>query len=339
MGNPWLTRTFQHGEEFPPGRGKGDWLQREGIEEEEEEREGRVIKGGKEKVSVSQSSSVSKVSVKMGGVSVSGRDTKEVRGERRLDAGSNQLEADVRQSFFQQLLDRLQDLADVRIEEEKGEIEMNTERLVYDEGEEETDHHLNSLDVAPAGYQLIYRDDALDDYRDYYSIPYVYYTDEDYTDMLEEEQLRLEESWQAPEAPAASPIDLLHLPGDARSSYARGRALALEVAEDGVEESVEEVLEILEGEAEKDELEEVSAAVSVGVSRPNVASTPTDEVEKEALEEVARMGGDTEEEEEEIPAEVLIDRSKVELLTFRNKIGIFIGVVMIVLTISGEGGR
>merc|ERR1712203_1318005 len=154
-------------------------------------------------------------------------------------------------------------------------------------------------------------------------IPYVYYTDEDYTDMLEEEQLRLEESWQAPEAPAASPIDLLHLPGDARSSYARGRALALEVEEDGVEESVEEVLEILEGEAEKDELEEVSAAVSVGVSRPNVASTPTDEVEKEA-----------EEEEEEIPAEVLIDRSKVELLTFRNKIGIFIGVVMIVLTIS-----
>merc|ERR1711899_338980 len=138
--------------------------------------------------------------------------------------------------------------------------------------------------------------------------------DEDYTDMLEEEQLRLEESWQAPEAPAASPIDLLHLPGDARSSYARGRALALEVAED--------------------EVEEVSAAVSVGVSRPNVASTPTDEVEKEALEEVARMGGDTEEEEEEIPAEVLIDRSKVELLTFRNKIGIFIGVVMIVLTIS-----
>merc|ERR1711928_315212 len=83
-----------------------------------------------------------------------------------------------------------------------------------------------------------------------------------------------------------------------------------------------------------DELEEVSAAVSVGVSRPNVASTPTDEVEKEALEEVSRMGGDTEEEEEEIPAEVLIDRSKVELLTFRNKIGIFIGVVMIVLTIS-----
>ena len=78
-----------------------------------------MIEGGKEKVSVSQSSSVSKVSVKMGGVSVSGRDTKEVRGERRLDAGSNQLEADVRQSFFQQLLDRLQDLADVRIEEER----------------------------------------------------------------------------------------------------------------------------------------------------------------------------------------------------------------------------
>merc|ERR1712179_749691 len=51
--------------------------------------------------------------------------------------------------------------------------------------------------------------------------------------------------------------------------------------------------------------------------------------------EVGGRSGDTqEEEEEEIAAEVLIDRSKVELLTFRNKIGIFIGVVMIVLTIS-----
>merc|ERR1712226_228680 len=32
--------------------------------------------------------------------------------------------------------------------------------------------------------------------------------------------------------------------------------------------------------------------------------------------------------------EVMIDRSAVELLTFRNKIGIFIGVIMIALTIS-----
>ena len=39
MGNPSLTRTFQHGEEFPPGRGKGDWFQRERTEEEEEERD------------------------------------------------------------------------------------------------------------------------------------------------------------------------------------------------------------------------------------------------------------------------------------------------------------
>ena len=359
MGNPSLTRTFQHGEEFPPGRGKGDWFQRERTEEEEEERdegeegvreenegrEERVIEGGKETVSVSQSSSVSKVSVKMGGVSVSGRDTKELRGSRKLAAGYNQLEADVRQSFFQQLLDRLQDLADVRVEEEEEEEgAMNNEELAEwsQEGEEETHDHLNSLEEAPAGYQLIYRDDDVDDYGDYYGLPsYAYYTDEDYADMLEEEQLlRLEESWQAPESPAAAPMDLLPLPEEGRSSYARGRALTFGIADDQLEEEkVVEMLEIVEEEAEEEELEEVSAAVSVGVRLPNVATTPTDEVEKEAEEEVGGRRGDTQEEEEEIAAEVLIDRSKVELLTFRNKIGIFIGVVMIVLTISGEGGR
>merc|ERR1712203_941181 len=199
---------------------------------QEEEREGRVIEGGKEKVSVSQSSSVSKVSVKMGGVSISGRDTKELRGERKLAAGFNQLEADVRQSFFQQLLDRLQDLADVRVEEE--ESEENKEELAEwsKEGEEETHHHLNSLEEAPVGYQLIYRDDEVDDYTDYYGIPYVYYTDEDYADILEEEQLRLEESWQAPESLAASPMELLpRLPEEGRSSFARGRALTFDVAD------------------------------------------------------------------------------------------------------------
>ena len=351
MGNPSLTRTFQHGEEFPPGRGKGDWFQRERTEEEEEGeenegREERVIEGGKETVSVSQSSSVSKVSVKMGGVSVSGRDTKELRGSRKLaSAGyNNQLEADVRQSFFQQLLDRLQDLADVRVEqdEEEEEDEMNNEELAEWGKEGETHNHLNSLEEAPAGYQLIYRDDDVDDYGDYYGLPsYAYYTDEDYADMLEEEQLlRLEESWQAPESPAAAPMDLLPLPEEGRSSYARGRALTFGIADDQLEEeNVVEMLEIVEEEGEEEELEEVSAAVSVGVSRPNVATTPTDEVEKEAEEEVGGRRGDTQEEEEEIAAEVLIDRSKVELLTFRNKIGIFIGVVMIVLTISGEGGR
>merc|ERR1712088_1034438 len=311
----------QHGEEFPPGRGgKGDWFQRERTEEEENEGGGeRVIEGGKETVSVSQSSSVSKVSVKMGGVSISGRDTKELRGERKLAAGFNQLEADVRQSFFQQLLDRLQNLAEWS-----------------KEGEEETHHHLNSLEEAPVGYQLIYRDDEVDDYTDYYGIPYVYYTDEDYADILEEEQLRLEESWQAPESLAASPMELLpRLPEEGRSSFARGRALTFDVADKQGEKKAEEMLEIIEEEAEKEESEEVSASVSVGVRLPNVATTPTDEVEKEAEEEVGRRSGDTQEEEEEgIAAEVLIDRSKVELLTFRNKIGIFIGVVMIVLTIS-----
>ena len=246
MGNPWLTRTFQHGEEFPPGRGgKGDWFQRERTEEEENEGGGeRVIEGGKETVSVSQSSSVSKVSVKMGGVSISGRDTKELRGERKLAAGFNQLEADVRQSFFQQLLDRLQDLADVRVEEE--ESEENKEELAEwsKEGEEETHHHLNSLEEAPVGYQLIYRDDEVDDYTDYYGIPYVYYTDEDYADILEEEQLRLEESWQAPESLAASPMELLpRLPEEGRSSFARGRALTFDVADNQGEKKTEEMLE------------------------------------------------------------------------------------------------
>jgi len=322
----------QHGEEFPPGRGKGDWFQRERTKEEEEEtgenaeREERVIEAGKETVSVSQSSSVSKVSVKMGGVSVSGRDTEGSRGERKLAAGFNQLEADVRQSFFQQLLDKLQDLADVRVEEEEeGEMEWSEEG--------EADHHLNSLEEAPAGYQLIYRDDyrddEVDDYGDYYGL----YADI-YDDMLEEEQLRLEESWQVPESPAAAPMDLLPEPEEGRSSYARGRALTFGIAENQEEDKVVEMLEIEEEEAEKGELEEVSVAVSVGVRRPNVATTPTDEVEKEAEEEVGGRSGDTQEEEEEIAAEVLIDRSKVELLTFRNKIGIFIGVVMIVLTIS-----
>jgi len=313
----------------------------EGVREENEGREERVIEGGKETVSVSQSSSVSKVSVKMGGVSVSGRDTEELRGSRKLAAGGyNQLEADVRQSFFQQLLDRLQDLADVRVEQEEQEEngEMNNEELAEWRKEGETHDQLNSLEEAPAGYQLIYRDDDVDDYGDYYGLPsYAYYTDEDYADMLEEEQLlRLEESWQAPESPAAAPMDLLPLPEEGRSSYARGRALTFGIADDQLEEeNVVEMLEIVEEEGEEEEeLEEVSAAVSVGVSRPNVATTPTDEVEKEAEEEVGGRRGDTQEEEEEIAAEVLIDRSKVELLTFRNKIGIFIGVVMIVLTIS-----
>ena len=177
------------------------------------------------------------------------------------------------------------------------------------------------------------------DYIDYYGIPYVYYTDEDYADILDEEHLRLEESWKAPESLAASPMELLpRLPEEGRSSFARGRALTFDVADKQGERKVDELLEIIEEEAEKEELEEVSASVSVGVRRPNVATTPTDEVEKEAEEEVGRRSGDTQEEEEEgIAAEVLIDRSKVELLTFRNKIGIFIGVVMIVLTISGEG--
>merc|ERR1719262_1032417 len=99
----------------------------------------------------------------------------------------------------------------------------------------------------------------VDDYTDYYGIPYVYYTDEDYADILEEEQLRLEESWQAPESLAASPMELLpRLPEEGRSSFARGRALTFDVADNQGEKKAEEMLEIIMEEAEKEELEEVA---------------------------------------------------------------------------------
>merc|ERR1712210_223982 len=56
----------------------------------------------------------------------------------------------------------------------------------------------------------------------------------------------------------------------------KGRALTFGIAENQEEDKVVEMLEIEEEEAEKGELEEVSVAVSVGVRRPNVATTPTD---------------------------------------------------------------
>ena len=86
-------------------------------------------------------------------------------------------------------------------------------------------------------------------------------------------------------------------------------------------------------------MQEAYAPDGVGVGWPNVGATRSDEVEKEVMEEMVRSGlRDAEEEEIIEGAEVVIDRSAVELLTFRNKIGIFIGVIMIVLTISGGWG-
>ena len=123
-----LTSVFQHGEEFPPGRDKGDWFRREQEEEEhqEEDREER-----KETFSVSSSSSVSKVSVKIGGVSVSGNKRGRGQGGRALWGQEQEVrargqeqevqevplwadrdtlpilqEARVRQSFFQRLLSK-----------------------------------------------------------------------------------------------------------------------------------------------------------------------------------------------------------------------------------------
>ena len=127
-----MTSVFQHGEEFPPGRDKGDWFKREQEEEEEEEHQGREER--KETFSVSSSSSVSKVSVKIGGVSVSGNKRGRGQGGRALWGQEQEVrargqeqevqevqevplwadrdtlpilqEARVRQSFFQRLLSK-----------------------------------------------------------------------------------------------------------------------------------------------------------------------------------------------------------------------------------------
>merc|ERR1712180_211182 len=67
----------------------------------------------------------------------------------------------------------------------------------------------------------------------------------------------------------------------------------------------------------------VFASGEVEVTGPNVDFTVYSETEEDDKEEETVEG-----------VSVLIDRSAVELLTFRNKIGIFIGVIMIALTIS-----
>lgn len=242
------------------------------------------------------------------------------------------MEARLSQSFFQRLLARLRELATARVEEE----------LAWPTQEEEL-HRWNSVD----GYQLIYRDEGVEEYADYYTAPYAYtdYTEEDYAQLLGEE---------------GSGAGLLPVLGDSgaagRSLAARGRALSLDdLLEEEQEEQggwqlgdyEQEWLETLAGDmlgegqeedAEEEEWEEGEVSrqpVGVGVGVPNVSTAPRHELEKEAALEVGRgAGGDMEEEEIIDGVDVVIDRSAVELLTFRNKIGIFIGVVMIVLTIS-----
>ena len=342
------NRLFQHGEEFPPGRHKGDWFgrgeeereeEKEGVREEREQREERVVK---ETVSVSKSSSVSKVSVKMGGVSVRHPDTEvswrgeegwreqewgvedEGRREQRLlqPLPPLEVEARVRESFFQRLLSRLQDLADVRVREEE---------LLRLEEEAEL---LNTLEEN-SGYQLIYREDG-EEYADYYSLPIVFYTDQEYDTLEEPLGPPSPDLWHAATSDLSTPEtpDLWDpATPEVRSPEARGRALSLPLVE--LEDDLKE-MEEAEEENEEELEEEVASAVSVGVTRPNVDPTPPDELEKEAAKEVEEAATvDNSEENFLEGVEVVIDRSRVELLTFRNKIGIFIGVVMIVLTVSG----
>lgn len=207
---------------------------------------------------------------------------------------------------------------------------MREEELLRLEEEAEL---LNTLEEN-SGYQLIYREDG-EEYADYYNLPIVFYTDQEYDVLGEPVPPPTPDLWDSATSELSTPeTQDLWDPAtpEVRSPEARGRALSLPLVE--LEEDLKEMEEA--EEEHKEELEEEEApAVSVGVTRPNVDPTPPDEVEKEAAKEVEEAATvDNSEESFLEDVEVVIDRSRVELLTFRNKIGIFIGVVMIVLTVS-----
>merc|ERR1719495_400675 len=122
-------------------------------------------------------------------------------------------------------------------------------------------------------------------------------------------------------------------PGSGRSLGARGRSLVF-LEEDFKREGAkkkekDEKKEELEEEAVNDLWSEVVSNVfasgEVEVTGPNVDFTVYSETEEDVKE--GRRGEEEEDEEEEEETvegvSVLIDRSAVELLTFRNKIGIF----------------
>jgi len=198
---------------------------------------------------------------------------------------------------------------------------------------EEEAELLNTLEEN-SGYQLIYREDG-EEYADYYSLPIVFYTDQEYDTLEEPLGPPSPDLWHAATSDLSTPEtpDLWDpATPEVRSPEARGRALSLPLVE--LEDDLKE-MEEAEEENEEELEEEVASAVSVGVTRPNVDPTPPDELEKEAAKEVEEAATvDNSEENFLEGVEVVIDRSRVELLTFRNKIGIFIGVVMIVLTVS-----
>ena len=123
---------------------------------------------------------------------------------------------------------------------------------------------------------------------------------------------------------------------------ARGRALTLDVLEEEkeLEPEVFESVGVQIYEVKKEVTEEEE---EIGEEEGKDKMEEEDEmVEEEGEAEELRQDKELEEEveavkvvEEEV-TEVLINRSSVEPLTFRNKMGIFIGVLMIVLTTSGQ---
>ena len=126
---------------------------------------------------------------------------------------------------------------------------------------------------------------------------------------------------------------------------ARGRALTLDVLEEEkeLEPQVFESVGVQIYEVKKEVTEEEE---EIGEEEGKDKMEEQDErVEEEGEAEELRQDKELEEVVEEVEAvkvveeevtEVLINRSSVEPLTFRNKMGIFIGVLMIVLTTSGQ---
>merc|ERR1712098_997244 len=293
------------------------------------------------------------------------------------EANVDEVEANIRQSFFQRLLSKLQSLASIRVQEglrdelelveSRAEKEKEEERRREKEqevrrweeelrrGEELEKFNAISDNELDEGYQLVYRDRDIQDYLDY----------SDEQDTLYDGQGRIEQihstkqsnkekidkvldetnnevdndSVWAPTLGSEFSTDEKN-PGSGRSLGARGRSLVFleeDFKGEGAkkkekDEKKEEIEEEAVNELWSEVVSNVFASGEVEVTGPNVDFTVYSETEEDVKE--GRTGEEEEEEETVEGVSVLIDRSAVELLTFRNKIGIFIGVIMIALTIS-----
>jgi len=357
-------------------------------------------------ISVSQSSSVSKVSVKFGGITVrqetedskrhSGRtnslpqstQTKNLSPHTLEEANVDEVEANIRQSFFQRLLSKLQSLASIRVqeglreelelvesraekekeEERRREKEQEQEVRRWEEelrrGEELEKFNAISDNKLDEGYQLVYRDGDIQEYLDYTEEDYMYYSDDEDTEYYGQGSIQQINSSKQSHIPQVDKVldetsnevdnDSVWTPtlgsefstdeknpGSGRSVGARGRSLVFleeDFKREGAkekekDEKKEEIKEEAVNELWSEVVSNVFASGEVEVTGPNVDFTVYSETEEDVKE--GRRGKEEEEEEETVEGvSVLIDRSAVELLTFRNKIGIFIGVIMIALTIS-----